>query len=137
MTSKVSWTAEADRDLLVAMAMTESGSKPSPKWDKVQTIMEGWGYGFTSSAMYQHFSKQIWKQIVQKRGEAASAKPAPASPDPKKRSRKKPKAAEKPEDSDSDLDRRPPKKAKLSVKKGRKVDEEEMTVKDEVKEECV
>lgn len=45
------WNAEADRDLLLAIAVSENGKKPTPKWEKVAAIMKEWGYSFTSSAM--------------------------------------------------------------------------------------
>ncbi len=51
MPGKSTWTVEADRDLLVAMAMSDCGSKPSPKWENVQATMVEWGYDFSASAM--------------------------------------------------------------------------------------
>jgi hypothetical protein len=53
MPPKSGWTAEADRHLLLAMAMAGGGNaKPTPKWETVETIMTNrWGYGFSASAL--------------------------------------------------------------------------------------
>jgi hypothetical protein len=53
MPPKMGWTAEADRHLLLAMAMAGgNANKPSPKWETVEQIMKNkWGYTFTSSAL--------------------------------------------------------------------------------------
>jgi len=53
MPPKSGWTAEADRHLLLAMAMAGGNSqKPNPKWEQVEAIMKSkWGYNFTSSAL--------------------------------------------------------------------------------------
>ena len=48
MPPKSTWSPEAVRDLLLAIAMSEGGKKPTPKWDKVEKIMSEWGYEFTA-----------------------------------------------------------------------------------------
>lgn len=45
------WSGDAVRDVLLAIAMAEGGKKPCPKWEKVEAIMTDWGYGFSASAI--------------------------------------------------------------------------------------
>ncbi|KAJ2902372.1 hypothetical protein MKZ38_000689 [Zalerion maritima] len=61
MSNSNRWTAEVDRDLLLAMLAAQNAI--TPQWKIVNDIMKRLGHSFTDSAVSQRWSKTIFKKF--------------------------------------------------------------------------
>ncbi|OAQ99878.1 hypothetical protein LLEC1_03658, partial [Akanthomyces lecanii] len=72
------WTPDAERDLCLAMLMSNGGV--SPDWNATHGMMTAMGYEFTKDAMNQRWSKTLMKDFKARHKDIdfASPKKTPA-----------------------------------------------------------
>ncbi|CAG9979483.1 unnamed protein product [Clonostachys byssicola] len=118
------WGPLEERDLAMAVILTQHGERPKYDWVRIQEMMEAWGYTFSRDAITQRWSKKIMKDFKERHGADAvksgppnSAATTPQKPTPRKRTAK-PKVVKDEDDSDSE------KKVKPASAKKRKLAKE-------------
>uniref|UniRef100_A0A8H7TS94 Myb-like domain-containing protein n=1 Tax=Bionectria ochroleuca TaxID=29856 RepID=A0A8H7TS94_BIOOC len=107
------WGPLEERDLAMAVILTQHGERPKYDWVRIQEMMEAWGYTFSRDAITQRWSKKIMKDFKERHG-ADAAKSGPsvsAASTPQK-----PKVVKDEDDSDSEKKVKPvsAKKRKLA-----------------------
>ncbi|KAL2882432.1 hypothetical protein SGCOL_002172 [Colletotrichum sp. CLE4] len=81
-----SWTAEAEKALLLSIATTaNAGAGTKPEWAAVTRRMNRLGYNFTSTALAQRYGKSLAKPYNDRVNAAADVPITPASTPSRKR----------------------------------------------------
>ncbi|KAG9258062.1 uncharacterized protein F5Z01DRAFT_670714 [Emericellopsis atlantica] len=61
------WDDSAEKDLAMAIILSQNEGRIKADWNKVHESMSDWGYGFTKDAMNQHWSKRILRSFKERR----------------------------------------------------------------------
>ncbi|KAI6779847.1 uncharacterized protein J7T54_003771 [Emericellopsis cladophorae] len=81
------WDDSAEKDLAMAIILSQNDGKIKADWNKAHESMSDWGYSFTKDAMNQHWSKRVLKSFKERHSMPTDAKKftpvkntAPATP---------------------------------------------------------
>ncbi|ROW06422.1 hypothetical protein VMCG_04429 [Cytospora schulzeri] len=83
MSSKWNDTSVKDLTFAVIMSSNDGNVNIKANWDRVEQLMQNWGYDFTKGAMSQQWTKKILKEFRQRHPDTAGNgdnSSAPATP---------------------------------------------------------
>ncbi|KAL8282147.1 hypothetical protein RB597_009719 [Gaeumannomyces tritici] len=78
MAPNMSWSGDAEKEMILAMWHSASVGPLKPDWNKTVAIMEARGFGFTIEAIKSRWFKKILKEYRALEGPEGAAKASPS-----------------------------------------------------------